>query len=100
MSWSPGFSPEDAGTIDDHLRRMNAGGMLPLPFGVTNIQPAPNNFAGATVAVSIGFHSTSPGPIVLVEQGAHWLITQDTAWTLPDAIWYNANRRIVVTPHV
>jgi hypothetical protein len=47
---SPGFSPEEAGTIDDHLRRMNAVGMLPLAFDVTNIQPAPNNFAGAAAA--------------------------------------------------
>jgi hypothetical protein len=96
---SPGFSPEEAGTIDDHLRRMNAGGMLPLPFDVTNIQPAPNNFAGATVAVPIGFHSTPPGPIVLIEQGRHWLITHDAAWDLMDVLWYNANKRIVVTPH-
>jgi hypothetical protein len=46
---SPGFSPDEAGTIDDHLKRMNAFGVLPLPFVVSDIQPAPNNFAGATV---------------------------------------------------
>jgi hypothetical protein len=96
---TPGFSLDEAGTIDDHLRRMNAGGMLPLPFDVTDIQPAPNKFAGATVAVPIGYHSTPPGPIVLVKQGGHWLITHDDAVTALDAFWYNANRRIVVTPH-
>jgi len=94
----PGFSPEEAGTIDDHLNRMRD--ILPLPFVVTDIEPAPNHFAGATVAVPIGFHSTSPGPIVLVQQGGHWIITHDDAVTALDAFWYNANRRIVVTPHL
>jgi hypothetical protein len=88
---TPGFTPEEAGTIDDHLNRMRNS--LPLPFVVTDIQPAPNDFAGATVAVPIGFHSTSPGPVVLVEQHGHWLITHDTAMTALDAFWYNANRR-------
>jgi hypothetical protein len=97
---TPGFSPDEAGTIDDHLRRMNAGGMLPLPFDATDIRPAPNNFAGATVAVPIGYHSTPPGPIVLVEQGGHWLITHDDAVTALDAFWYNANRRAVYIPHL
>jgi hypothetical protein len=45
---TPGFSPDEAGTIDDHLNRMNAFGVLPLTYFVTNIQPAPNNLAGAT----------------------------------------------------
>ena len=47
---APGFSPDEAGTIDDHLHRMDAfGGLLPPAFVVTDIQPAPNNFAGTTV---------------------------------------------------
>ena len=87
---SPGFSPEEAATIDDHLRRMNASGWLPLPFDVTNIQPAPNNFAGATVAAP---RSTPAGPIVLVDQGGHWLLTHHSAMSLMDTFWYNANRR-------
>ena len=50
---TPGFSPDEAGTIDDHLNRMDAfGGLLPPAFVVTDIQPAPDNFAGATVATS------------------------------------------------
>jgi hypothetical protein len=86
---TPGFSPEEAGTIDDHLHRMDAfGGLLPPAFVVTDIQPAPNNFAGATVATSGGYkHATHPRPIVLVNQGGHWLITHDTAMTVLDAIW-------------
>jgi hypothetical protein len=90
---TPGFTPEEAQTIDDHLHRMNAVGMLPLAFDVTNIQPAPNNFAGATVAVPRGYQSTPAGPIVLVEQDRHWLITHDDAVSALDAFWFNANRR-------
>jgi hypothetical protein len=92
---SPGFSPEEAGTIDDHLRRMD-GRSLPINFVVTNIQPAPNNFAGATIATN-GFNSrinAPPGPIVLVEQGGRWLITHDSAMNAMNALWYNATRRI------
>lgn len=94
---SPGFSPEEAGTIDDHLRRMNAvAGELPLTFNVTNIQPAPNNFAGATVAVPYGYAFTPAGPMVLIDQGGHWLITHHSAMSLMDTFWYNVNRRPVV----
>jgi hypothetical protein len=86
---TPGFTPDEAGTIDDHLNRMNAfGGLLPPNFVVTDIQPAPNNFAGATVATTGGYkHATHPRPIVLVNQGGHWQITHDTAMTVLDAIW-------------
>ena len=47
---TPGFAPDDAGTIDDHLNRLNGRGYIPFNFVVTDIEPAPNNFAGATVA--------------------------------------------------
>jgi hypothetical protein len=52
---------------------MNARGFLPRNIVVTNMQPEPNNFAGATVAAYNGVKTTPPGPIVLVEQGGHWL---------------------------
>jgi hypothetical protein len=86
---TPGFAPDEAGTIDDHLHRMDAfGGLLPPDFVVTDIQPAPNNLAGATVATTGGYkHATHPRPIVLVNQGGHWQITHDTAVTVLDAIW-------------
>jgi hypothetical protein len=88
---SPGFSPEEAGTIDDHLNQMRDN--LPLPFVVTDIEPAPNHFAGATLATTGSFHQISaPKPIVLVNQHGHWLITHDTAMTALDAFWYNENR--------
>jgi hypothetical protein len=91
---SPGFSPDEAGTIDDHMQKMSASGVLPLNFVVTDIQPAPGNLAGATVACTGSYHQTTPpGPVVLVNQGGRWLITHDTAWTAMDAFWNNANRR-------
>ena len=96
---TPGFSPEEAQKLDDRLNRMR-GPALPEHFVVTDIQPAPNNFAGATVA-SVGNprQSTYPRPIVLVEQGGHWLITHETAMTALDNFWYNAyNRHFVGVP--
>lgn len=93
---SPGFSPEEAGTVDNHLRRMNSvAGELPMAFDVTNIQPAPNNFAGATVAVPYGYAFTPASPMVLVDQGGHWLITHHSAMNLMDTFWYNVNRHPV-----
>jgi hypothetical protein len=90
---TPGFSPDEAGTIDNHLNRMNAFGVLPLPFVVTDIQPAPSNLAGATLETNGGFHQgTHARPIVLVDQGGHWLITHDAAMNELDAFWKAANR--------
>jgi hypothetical protein len=70
---TPGFAPEEAGTIDDHLNQMNAReGRLPLNFVVTDIEPAPAKFAGATVATTGGYHQrNSPKPIVLVDHQRH-----------------------------
>ena len=45
---TPGLAPDEAGTIDDHLRRTDAAGLLPYNFVVTDIVPAPANFAGVT----------------------------------------------------
>jgi hypothetical protein len=82
----PGFSPDEAGMIDDHLNRMRR--QLPPDFVVTDIQPASNNLAGATVET----RHTYARPIVLVDQGGRWLITHDTAMTELDAFWRAANR--------
>ena len=97
---TPGFSPEEAGTINDHLNRMNTAGLLPFNFDVTDIQPAPNNVAGATVATRGSHYKYNPpGPIVLVEQAGKWLITRETAMTALDNFWYNAyNRHFVGVP--
>ncbi len=92
---APGFSPEEAGTIDDHLHRMD-GRELPLNFTVTDIRPAPANLAGATVQSSGAWlrQWSQPGPIVLANQGGHWLITHDTAMNALHAYWVNATRYI------
>jgi hypothetical protein len=91
---TPGFSPDEAGTIDDQLNRMNARGrILPLPFIVTDIQPAPNNFAGATLATGGSpRQSTNGRPIVLADQGGHWLITHDSAIAEMDVLFHEATR--------
>jgi hypothetical protein len=93
---SPGFAPDEAGTIDNHLTRMKVfGGILPLPFHVTDIQPAPNNLAGATVEITGSFRQrTWPHPIVLVDQGGHWLITHDTAMAEMGVIWTAAEHSV------
>jgi hypothetical protein len=91
---TPGFTLEEAESIDDHLNQMNGRGLLPLNFVVTDIEPARANLAGATLATTGTFHQrTAPGPIVLVDQSGHWLITHDTAMIALDAFWYNATRR-------
>ncbi|WP_343571400.1 hypothetical protein [Mycobacterium sp.] len=95
---TPGFTPEEAGTIDDHLHKIE-GPALPLPFIVTDIQAAPNNFAGATVSTGgNSYQRTYPAPIVLVNQGGHWLITHDTAMHELSAFWANGSRTIVHVP--
>jgi len=89
----PGFTPEEAGTIDNHLNRSRR--QLPLNFVVTDIQPAPSNLAGATLAtVGNPRQSTYARPIVLVDQGGHWLITHDSAMTEVAAFWSAADRTI------
>lgn len=93
---TPGFTPDEAGTIDDHLHRMDAAGLLPYNFVVTDIVSAPANLAGATVTVtgSPKQHGSAPQPIVLADQGRHWLITHDAARTVLDNFWYNATHRL------
>lgn len=97
---TPEFTPEEAETIDDHLHRME-GHSLPLNFIVTDIQPAPDNLAGATVATNgWNFHMYGPpGPIVLANVGGHWELTHHSAMSALDAYWYNATR-VVVVPHI
>ena len=90
---TPGFNPEEAQTIDDHMQKLSASGVLPLNFVVTDIQPAPGNFAGLLVGATGSFDQTTPpGPAVMVDQGGRWLMTHDTAWTAVNAFWANANR--------
>jgi hypothetical protein len=91
---TPGFAPDDAGTIDDHLNSLSGRGYLPYSFVVTDIQPA-DNAAGATVAAPKDFPypSIPPQPIVLVKQGGHWLITTDTAMMFLNKMWSTSRHR-------
>jgi hypothetical protein len=46
------------------------------------------------VATTGGYkHAIHPRPIVLVNQGGHWLITNDAALDVLDALW-NAGQRV------
>jgi hypothetical protein len=78
---TPGFSPEEAGKIDDHLHRMDARvvPVLPLNFVITDIQPAPNNFAGATISTTGGFYQWSPPPCM--NALAHLIDREDNSET-------------------
>jgi hypothetical protein len=79
---TPDFSPESIGFLDTYLDgRLNAHGDFPYDFIVTDIQPAPNNFAGAAAATHANGHrtTTKPWPIVLVNQSGRWLLTRKAA---------------------
>ena len=73
-----GFTPDEGQQLDDQLGQLGTDGKLPFAFIVTDIEPAPDNLAGATVAVT-GPKSPYPRrlPIVLVDQGGNWLITHN-----------------------
>jgi hypothetical protein len=89
---TPGFTPDETQQIDDHLHDMDARRYPPMNIVISNIQPAPDNLAGATLAAYNGKKTTPPRPIVLVDQGGHWLLTHDTAKATLDAFWISSNR--------
>lgn len=90
---TPPFTAEEAATLDHQLQVIE-GPALPLPFVVTNIQPAPNHYAGATVETRGNMYQhTWPTPIVLVERDGHWKITHDTAMPELHEFWLNGTRR-------
>ncbi len=93
---SPGLAPDEAGTTDDHLNSLNGRGYIPFNFVVTDIQPAPGNFAGATVAAPRDwpYYSVRATPIVLVGQSGHWSITHDAAIVFLNQIWSSTRHRI------
>jgi hypothetical protein len=93
---TPGFAPDDAGTIDNHLNSLSGRWYIPFNFVVTDIEPAPDNFAGATVAApSVPHYSVPPVPIVLVKQSGHWLITTDSAMVFLNKMWSSTRPRAV-----
>jgi hypothetical protein len=76
---TPDFAPNQIGWLDGTWNQLRA--IFPLDYAVTDIQPAPNNFAGATVGTHANGHASwaSPFPIVLVNQNGHWLIAHKSA---------------------
>ena len=94
---TPGFAPDEAGTIDDHLNTLNGRGYIPFHFVVTDIQPAPGNTAGATVAAlkDFPYKSVRPVPIVLIDQSGHWSITHDAAMAFLNQMWSSTRHRYV-----
>lgn len=89
---TPSLSPEDENQIDAALKRLMFWNRLPLDFVVTDIQPAPNDYAGATVAAA-NLWELPPTPIVLNGQGGQWKVTDDTLTPLMYAIWHAARER-------
>lgn len=77
---TPPFNDDQAPKFDNMLNFMRGWGELPVGFTVTDIQPAPNNMAGATVSNgrSYGLRGGT-APVVLVLQNGRWMITHQTA---------------------
>jgi hypothetical protein len=95
---TPAFTNEEVTKLDKELNYVRGNGVLPINFTVTDIQPAPNNFAGATVAngtagVVIGIRS-GVAPIVLVEQGGRWVVTRDTAISRVNKLFVDSVPRV------
>ena len=86
---TPGLSSEDEPQIDAALTRLTLRYPPPLDFVVTDIQPAPNDDAGATVAAA-NLPGLSPTPVVLNRQGNQWKITENTLMPLIQAIYHAA----------
>ena len=74
-----GLTPDVLGQIDQNLTGLDRAGSLPFAIDVTDIQPAPDDYAGVTVSIT-GHHIPIPvvRPMVLVKQGDSWLFTHDS----------------------
>jgi hypothetical protein len=77
---TPPFNDDQAQKFDTMLYFMRIEGELPIGFTVTDIQPAPNNTAGATVSnPPTWVENEGTAPVVLVLQNGRWMITHQTA---------------------
>jgi hypothetical protein len=78
---TPPFTDDQAQKFDSALGYLRDSGVTPVNFSVTDIQPAPNNFAGATVSNPPAWHERhgGTGPVVLVLQNGRWMITHQSA---------------------
>jgi hypothetical protein len=80
---TPAFTDDDLAQHFDHmLNDLRSEGISPVNFSVTDIEPAPNNMAGATVSNPRVWHERGgTAPIVLAYQGGHWMITRRAAYS-------------------
>lgn len=79
---TPAFDDDQGQRVDKMLGYVQFwGGVIPRDYAVTDIQPAPNNMAGATVSHGPTWGEHGGGEAVVLQyQGGHWMITRDTAW--------------------
>jgi hypothetical protein len=79
---TPAFDDDLGQKFDGMLNTVRFwGGVIPRDFTVTDIQPAPNNLAGATVSNPRSWGERGgTAPVVLAYQGGHWMITRHTAY--------------------
>jgi hypothetical protein len=77
---TPPYDEHQAHVLDGFTNYLRIEHIWPINFTVTDIQPAPNNFAGATVSNAASWNEHNGiGPVVLVLQNGHWFITHDSA---------------------
>jgi hypothetical protein len=78
---TPAFTDDLAQKFDGMLNYLRGWGILPVNFSVTDIEPAPNNLAGATVSNPRSWgERAGTAPVVLAYQDGHWMITRHTAY--------------------
>jgi hypothetical protein len=77
---TPPFDDHQARIFDICLNYLSTKRIVPVNFTVTDIEPAPNKMAGATVSNPPSWNEHSgTGPVVLVYQDGHWMITHESA---------------------
>jgi hypothetical protein len=77
---TPPFNDDQAQKFDTIMGLLRLESIVPVNWTVTDIEPAPNNTAGATVLNPPAWHERGgTGPIVLVLQNGRWMITHQTA---------------------
>lgn len=93
-----GLSPDEMSQNDQGLAKLDRHHALPFAFTVTDVQPAINNLAGVTAALT-GPRQPVPviRPLVLVDHDGTWQLTHDSY----DPTLVNMVRHVIhrVGPH-
>ena len=79
---TPPFDDDQAQRVDKMFGYVQFwGGVVPRDYNVTDIQPAPNNMAGATVSHGPTWGERGGGEAVVLQlQDGRWMITRETAF--------------------